>query len=543
MQTMKTPVRVMAFGMAVFAVPLLWTVWPAPNVVAQSHAPSRPEQALIDELVLANRMLASEEIGFLDAFGSVSVRSRSNAGHFYVARFVSPGLVTAEDIIEYDLDGKPVSGERNDDDEERFIHGEVYKVRSDVMAVVHSHTVELAAFGVSSVPLRTGDSIVPIFDVRSFNNGKSGAVSTPALGRSLAQSMGSRSAILLLGEGAVVAAPSIYSLVRSADRLRTSARLQQQLIALGGQWDPNPQRVAPNLPPPATATRLMVPTGTGGGTGPERVWEYWKQIVTPLITGPNKLPRATHPAPRTDAPDHAITDELVYANRILSHKELGILGAYGHVSVRNPRNPNHYFISRYVSAAFVTPNDIIENDLDSNPVAGPRSDQYQEIYMHGEIYKARPDVMAIVHAHTPQIVAFASSSVILRPVINEGTFIGEGLPMHDIRKFDPREILINTPELGHSVATVLANKPAVLLKGHGFALTGSSLHNVVARAYQLRMNAKIQQQAIALGGNVTFLDQPEETSPPGQPPIPKKSGSGAQDDRAWEYWRQLVAAE
>ncbi len=537
---MKRPSRLLAFCIATFAVALVWTTWSDQTMVAQSPARSRPEKALIDDLVLANRILASEESGFLDAFGSVRVRSRSNPSHYYMARSVSPGLVTANDIIESDLDGKPVSGEGSGLDEERFIHGEIYKARSDVMGVVHSHTLELAAFGVSSLPLRVGDNTVPIFDIRTFNNGRGGAIGTAALGRSLAQSLGNRNAILLRGDGAVVAAPSIYDLVGSANRLRTNAKLQQQLIALGGQWDSNPQRVAPNLPPPATAMRLMVPTGTGGGTGPERVWEYWKQVVTPLITGPNKLPRANHPAQQADGPDHALIDELVCANRILSHKELGILGAYGHVSVRNPRNPNHYFISRYVSAAFVTADDIIENDLDSKPVAGPRTDQYQEIYMHGEIYKARPDVMAIVHAHTQEVVAFTGSSVTLRPVINGGTFIGEGLPMHDIRKFDPREILINTPELGHSVATVLANKPAVLLKGHGFALTGSSLHDVVVRAYQLRMNAKIQQEAIALGGRVTYLDQSKESPSSVQPAVPRVSGSDVPDDRAWKYWKQLV---
>jgi ribulose-5-phosphate 4-epimerase/fuculose-1-phosphate aldolase len=540
--SLETVSRLMAFSIAIFAVVAVWITWPYPTMVAQSQSPSRPEGALVNELVLANRMLASEESGFLDAFGSVSVRSRSNPSHFYMAHSASPGLVTANDIIESDLDSKPVSGEESGLDEERFIHGEIYKARSDVMAVVHSHTLELAAFGVSSVPLRVGDNTVPIFDIRTFNNGRGGTISTPALGRSMAQSLGNRNAILLRGGGTVVVASSIYDLVGSANRLRANAKLQQQLIALGGQWDSNPQRVAPNLSPPATAMRLMVPTGTGGGTGPERVWEYWKQVVTPLLTGPNQLPRANRATPQADDPHHAIIDELACANRILSHKELGILGAYGHVSVRNPRNPNHYFISRYVSAAFVTADDIIENDLDSKPIAGSRTDQYQEIYMHGEIYKARPDVMAIVHAHTQEVVAFTESSVTLRPVINRGMFIGERLPIHDIRKFDPREILINTPELGRSVATVLANQPAVLLKGHGFALTGSSLHDVVVRAYQLRMNAKIQQQAIALGGTVTYLDQSEE-APSVQPAVPRVSGSDVRDDRAWEYWKQLSVAK
>jgi HCOMODA/2-hydroxy-3-carboxy-muconic semialdehyde decarboxylase len=151
--------------------------------------------------------------------------------------------------------------------------------------------------------------------------------------------------------------------------------------------------------------------------------------------------------------------------------------------------------------------------------------------------------MAIVHAHTPEIVVFTESSVTMCPVINGGMFMGERLPIHDVRKFDPREILIRTPELGRSVAIVLANRPAVLLKGHGYALTGSSLHDVVARAYQLRMNAKVQQQAIALGGKVTYLEQPEEAPLPVRTAVPAKSSSDVQDDRAWEYWKQLVVAK
>jgi ribulose-5-phosphate 4-epimerase/fuculose-1-phosphate aldolase len=230
---------------------------------------------------------------------------------------------------------------------------------------------------------------------------------------------------------------------------------------------------------------------------------------------------------------------------MLASKELGILDAFGHVSVRNPRNPNHFYISRYVSAGVVTAGDIIENDLDSRPVAGPRSDEYQEVFMHGEIYKARPDVMAVLHAHTPEFVAFTESSVALRPVVNGGTFIGDGFPLHDIRKFDPRETIIRTPALGRSVAMALGSKPAVLLKGHGIALTDSSLRLLVVRAYNLRVNARIEQQAIALGGNVTYLEDPQEAAAP--PPVraapagPDGSGADTAYNRGWEYWKQIVS--
>src|SRR5262245_48219452 len=140
------------------------------TTAAQTPSNSQSEKALIDDLVLANRMLASEELGVLDAFGHVSVRSRTNPNRFYISRYVAPGIVTATDIIENDLDSKPVNGQRNDQYQERFLHGEIYKARPDVMAIVHSHTPEVVAFGVSSVALRTGDDgDVPIYDIRKFN--------------------------------------------------------------------------------------------------------------------------------------------------------------------------------------------------------------------------------------------------------------------------------------------------------------------------------------------------------------------------------------
>ena len=487
------------------------------------------EKALIDDLVLANRMLVSEELAVLDAFGHVSVRSRTNPNRFYISRYVAPGIVTAADIIENDLDSKPVTGERNDQYQERFLHGEIYKARPDVMAIVHSHTPELVAFGVSSVRLRSGEADVPVYDIRKFNNGRSGILDTPALARSMAQTLGKSDSLLLLGHGAVVVSNSVYGVVSGASGLASAARMQQMLISMGGTFDLNPRRPAPGTQRAQRAP--VVPSGTGGGAGGDRGWEYHKQMVTPLITGPNSIPRKD--AGRTGAQDETIND-LVVANRMLASRELGILGTTGHVSVRSPRNPNHYYISRYVSAGVVKASDIIENDLDSKPVAGPRSDEYQEVYMHGEIFRARPDVMAVLHSHTPEILAFTESSVALRPVVNGAVFIAEGLPMHDIRKFDPAENIIRTPELGRTVATALGKKPGVLLKGHGIALTGSSLQDLVSKAYNLRLNARIQQQAIGLGGSINYLD--------GQPPAPSAPSAAASGgyNRAWEYWKQII---
>src|ERR1700730_1012553 len=97
----------------------------------------------------------------------------------------------------------------------------------------------------------------------------------------------------------------------------------------------------------------------------------------------------------------AVIDELVVANHILANE--GVVDGYGHVSVRNPINPNRYFLARAGAPALVTPADITEYDLDSNPVTNTSATGYTERFIHGEIYKARPDVTAVVHCHCLEV--------------------------------------------------------------------------------------------------------------------------------------------
>jgi ribulose-5-phosphate 4-epimerase/fuculose-1-phosphate aldolase len=225
-----------------------------------------------------------------------------------------------------------------------------------------------------------------------------------------------------------------------------------------------------------------------------------------------------------------IVQELVLANRILSNE--GVVDAYGHVSVRDDRNPNHYFLARHVAAGLVTAADIIEYDLDTNPVGGSRTDGYSERFIHGEIYKTRPDVMAIVHFHAPEVIPFGVSNVPLRPVFHMAAFLGEGVPVFEIRDSGGvTDMLIRTPALGHALAQTLADKPAALMRGHGAVVTGGSLHVVVGRAYYMKMNAKIQKDAILLsGGNVIYLE-PEEA---------KKAAPQDGYERAWDLWKQKI---
>ena len=510
---------------------LLCTTLGGNGAVPQSPSSTLTAQTLIDELVLANRMLASREAGVLDASGDVSIRSRIDPKHFYIARAVAPGVVTANDVIEDDLEGNSVSGDRREQYDERFIHSAIYKARPDVAAIVHCHTPELVAFSASTVRLYRRDDVVPVFAIGNVNPRPAGVAGNAVLGRSVADSLAANNALLLRNDGAVVVSPTIYNLVIDAVTLRAAAETQQQLIAMGAKWSGDPVRVAPNAPlAPQPSAPLVLSRNGGGFGGVERAWDYFKQIVGRELTGPHALPRAVQASVLAQATaDDRVIDELVNANQIVSYKLLGIVDGLGHLSVRSPNNPAHYFISRNVSAAFVTRADIIENDLDSMAVGGGRSDEFQEAFIHGEIYKARADVMAVLHAHTPEIRTFSLGLVMLRPVINEAAFIRDGLPIHDIRNFDPRELLIRTPFLGRSLAVALADKPGVLLRGHGIALTGSSVPDLIQKAYDLRMNARIQQQALALRGAVTYVDPPKV--------VRRTTG-----DRAWQYWKELVTS-
>src|ERR1700722_16900550 len=110
--------------------------------------------------------------------------------------------------------------------------------------------------------------------------------------------------------------------------------------------------------------------------------------------------------PKSGGPvDPAAIEDLVAANRILADQ--GVLDGYGHVSVRHPKAPDRYFLSRSLSPAVITVDDIMEYDLDSNPVDQRGRLMYLERCIHGEIYRARPDVSAIVHSHSPTVVPFS----------------------------------------------------------------------------------------------------------------------------------------
>ena len=238
-------------------------------------------------------------------------------------------------------------------------------------------------------------------------------------------------------------------------------------------------------------------------------------------------------APTSAGPaDARLIEDLVAANRILVDQ--GVLDGYGHVSVRHDQDPHRYLMSRSIAPELVTVADIMEYDLDSVVVDPRGRGLYLERFIHGEVYKARPDVTAVVHHHSPSVIPFGVSPQTLRPIYHLAAFMGEGVPVFEIRKFGGMtDLLVRTPALGQALALTLGPHCAVLMRGHGGVVVGPTIQHAVARSVYMEVNARLQQQALALG-QVTYLD-PEEA----RKAEASVSGSYA---RPWELWKKKALA-
>lgn len=211
----------------------------------------------------------------------------------------------------------------------------------------------------------------------------------------------------------------------------------------------------------------------------------------------------------------------------------GVLDGWGHVSVRHDRDPNRYLLSGSLAPELVSAGDVIEFDLDNNAVSGRGRSLYTERFIHGEIYKSRPDVAAICHTHAPPIIPFGVTQVPLRPLYHRAAFIALGVPVFEIRDAaGMTDLLIRNPQLGRALARSIADKPAVLMRGHGATVVAPSLPRLVGRSIFLALNATLQAQAMMMapGGPIHFLD-PEEARL-----IEAREGYGLA--RAWEAWKR-----
>jgi HCOMODA/2-hydroxy-3-carboxy-muconic semialdehyde decarboxylase len=225
----------------------------------------------------------------------------------------------------------------------------------------------------------------------------------------------------------------------------------------------------------------------------------------------------------------SLVDDLVIANHILAARD--IVDGFGHVSTRTGPGADRFLLSRSLAPESVTAADIIEFDLDCNPVVADSRTFYKERFIHSEIYRAWPDVMGVVHFHALSVIPFGITKTPLRPVFHMSAFVGEGVPLFEIR--DVRadtDLLISTPELGKALAKTLADKPAALMRGHGAVTVGPSLMEAVSRAIYLDANARAQAQAMALSSDVTYLS-----------PAEVKNRRGTSDtERNWNLWKQQV---
>ena len=234
--------------------------------------------------------------------------------------------------------------------------------------------------------------------------------------------------------------------------------------------------------------------------------------------------------PQHQPADPALIEDLVAANRILSHQ--GVVDGFGHVSVRHDSAAGVFLLARSMAPGLVAAADIMQFGLDGEALGGDRRTAYVERYIHSEIYRALPEVSAIVHSHSPSIIPFGVTSAKLRPIYHMSSFLGGDVPVFEIRDTggDATDMLIRTPELGAALARSLGGATVALMRGHGNVVVGRSLPEVVFRAIYTETNARLQADALRLGdGRVTYLSDGEAAA--------SMATNAGVLTRAWELWR------
>lgn len=231
------------------------------------------------------------------------------------------------------------------------------------------------------------------------------------------------------------------------------------------------------------------------------------------------------------AASKALIDDLVAASRILA--DHGVLDAYGHVSARSDKRPEHFLMSRSRAPALVTAADMVEWNADSEAATGDKRKGFIERYIHGEIYRARPEVMAVVHSHSPSVIPFGVTKTKLRPIYHMGSFLWSGAPVWDIRKVrEENDLLVRDRPLGAALAGALGKCNCVLMRGHGMTVIGASVEEAVFRAIYTEMNARLQMQAMRLEGPVEFLSDEEGRR--------STTSNASTIERPWELWKKLA---
>lgn len=226
----------------------------------------------------------------------------------------------------------------------------------------------------------------------------------------------------------------------------------------------------------------------------------------------------------------AALHDLVVANRILARE--GVLDGFGHVSVRHPHDPQRYFMSRSRSPELVTHDDLVEFSLQNEALDASGRAVYAERYIHGCIYRSRPDVHAICHNHSHAVIPYAVTREPLRPIVHMASVIGNEVPVWDIRdEFGDTDLLVTSDAKGRSLAACLGTNRAALMRGHGCVVVGANLREAVFTAIYLQLDAELLFRARVVGGaQVEFLT-------PGEVHLASRALlQPLSQDRAWEYW-------
>lgn len=227
-----------------------------------------------------------------------------------------------------------------------------------------------------------------------------------------------------------------------------------------------------------------------------------------------------------------LIDDLVVANHILVNE--GVLDGFGHISVRDDKNPEGFLIARSMAPALVMAEDILACDLEGNVLDTQGRRTYVERFIHSEIYRARPDVMSVVHSHSPGVIPFGVTSARLRPICHMSGFLGAVTPVFEIRHSggESTDLLVRNQALGRALADVLGGSAVALMRGHGSVTVGFSIQQAVFRAIYTESSARLQAQAMALG-EVNFLTDAEAAA--------TSAMNDEHLDRPWQMWKRKVA--
>lgn len=229
-------------------------------------------------------------------------------------------------------------------------------------------------------------------------------------------------------------------------------------------------------------------------------------------------------------PDPALVDKLVVANRILYDQD--VVDGFGHISVRHDSVPGVFLLSCNRAPGLVVRGDIDCFDLDGANVSDSRNRPYLERFIHSEIYRARADVVAVVHSHSPSVIPFGVTGARLKPIFHMAGFLGGGAAHYDIRDASGNtDLLVRNSELGKYLATALGPHSCVLMRGHGSTTVGASIEQVVYRAIYAEVNARLQSQALGLGA-VNYLSEEEAQL--------AAAAIDGQIGRCWDLWQRRI---